>query len=63
MFVCVCIQDRQVPTLRYSSRLWMETGTSLPPFLSSMLGYPGRVKSSPRSSTEQPFMFRLSSAC
>lgn len=41
----------------------MVTGTSLPPFFSSMFGNPGRVKSKPSSSTEQPFMFRLSRAC
>lgn len=28
-----------------------------------MFGNPGRVKSKPRSSTEHPFMFKLSSAC
>lgn len=58
--VCQVIQS---PTLRYSSRLWMVTGTSLPPFFNSMFGNPGRVKSRPRSSTEQPFMLRLSKAC
>lgn len=58
--ICQIIQS---PTLRYSSRLWMVTGTSLPPFFNSMFGNPGRVKSKPRSSTEQPFMLRLSKAC
>lgn len=56
---------RSVPrlrTLRYSSKLWMVTGISFPPFFSSMLGNPGRVKSNPRSSTEQPFMVRVSNA-
>lgn len=36
---------------------------SFPPFFSSILGNPGRVKSKPRSSTEHPFIFRLSRAC
>lgn len=49
-------------TLRYSSKLWMVTGISFPPFFSSMLGNPGRVKSNPRSSTEQPFIVRVSNA-
>ena len=52
----------QVHTLRYSSKLWMVTGISFPPFFSSMLGNPGRVKSNPRSSTEQPFIVRVSNA-
>lgn len=51
-----------VRTLRYSSKLWMVTGISFPPFFSSMLGNPGRVKSNPRSSTEQPFIVRVSNA-
>lgn len=52
----------RVHTLRYSSKLWMVTGISFPPFFSSMLGNPGRVKSNPRSSTEQPFIVRVSNA-
>lgn len=49
-------------TLRYSSRLQIVTGISFPPFFSSMLGNPGRVKSNPRSSTEQPFIVKVSNA-
>ena len=49
-------------TFRYSSRLWIVTAISLPPFFSSIWGYPGKVKSKSRSSTELPSIVRLSRA-
>lgn len=57
-------ENKEMPkiTCKYSSRLSRVTCISLPPFLSSMLLWPGSVKSRSRSSILHPSRVRLSKA-